>query len=131
MEGLFIASESLLTVADFPYGCPWPACKMHSDWKCSQKTPKRVRAANSKNSDPPAKPSALSEIYFDARAPPVTASRVARAWPSAAPKDTPASAQHVHHPLALKLCNNVYAYPTEMNIPVSSWEQAHVSPSGE
>ena len=55
-----------------------------------QKTPKSVKAANSRNSDPPVNPSARSEMYFDARAPPVTASRVARACPSTAPKDTPA-----------------------------------------
>ena len=59
----------------------------------AQNTPKRVRAAKSRNKDPPAYPRALSEIYLEAKAPPVTASSVARACPSTAPSETPAHIQ--------------------------------------
>ena len=62
--------------------------------------PRMVSPANTRKKPPLKKPSILSEMYFDARAAPVTASSVARACPRIAPAATPAktSASSSHLP---------------------------------
>jgi hypothetical protein len=50
-----------------------------------------------RNNAPPTNPKVLSDIYRDARAPPVTARSVAKAWPTMAPTATPALKRALEH----------------------------------